>query len=168
MGSLVNVYLKLMEIMDIGVRKLITLLAGLMTVTVGLQVICRYILRNPLLWTEELARYLLIWMVFIGASCIIKKWDNIYVDFFINMLKKKSQAVVMLIQKFVILGLFVYCFCLCITVFPKISSLQSSPALGISMLWPQSSLIVGFLLMVLQMIGVILDDIFMKHILKSF
>jgi TRAP-type C4-dicarboxylate transport system permease small subunit len=167
MNSFVNIYLKLMEFLDVGVRKLIILLAGLMTVAVSLQVICRYIMKNPLVWTEELARYLMIWMVFTGASCIIKKWNNINVDFFLNKFKKKPREIVILIQKFVIFGLLVYSFYLCLMVFPEVGAVQITPALGISMLWSQSSMIVGFLLMSLQMLGVILDDIFKKKIFNS-
>jgi TRAP-type C4-dicarboxylate transport system permease small subunit len=167
MNRFINAYLKLMEFLDVGVQKLITFFAGLMAITISLQVICRYVMKNPLIWTEELARYLMIWMVFTGASCIIKKWDNIYVDFFINMLKKKPKALVMLSQKLLILGLLVYTFYLCITVFPKVGTFQIAPALGISMLWSQSSLIMGFLLMILQLIGVILNDLFKKNVFIS-
>jgi TRAP-type C4-dicarboxylate transport system permease small subunit len=167
MCSFVNDYLKLMELLDAVIHKLIIFIAGLMTLTVILQVLFRYILKNPLIWTEELARYLMLWMVFTGASCIIKKWDNIYVDFFINKLTKKPKEIVILIQKFLILGLIVYSFYLCITIFPKVSVTQITPALGISMLWPQAGIIVGFFLMGLQIVGVILDDIFKKNIFNS-
>jgi TRAP-type C4-dicarboxylate transport system permease small subunit len=167
MHIFINIYLKLMEFLDVCVRKLLIFLAGLMTVTVSLQVVCRYLLKNPLVWTEELARYLMIWMAFIGASCIIKKWDNIYVDFFINKFKKKTRKIIMLIQKFIIFGLLIYSFYLCITVLPKVGANQMTTTLGVSMIWPQSGMIVGFLLMVLQMFGVILDDIFKRNIFNS-
>jgi TRAP-type C4-dicarboxylate transport system permease large subunit len=102
MFRLVDKYLKLMDILDFVVRKLLLVFAGLMTAVVILQVLCRYVLKSPLVWTEEVARYLMLWMAFTGASCIIKKWDNIYVDFFINMLNKKPRKIIMLLQKFVI------------------------------------------------------------------
>jgi TRAP-type C4-dicarboxylate transport system permease small subunit len=167
MGGLVNAYLKLMNFLDAIVGRFCILLASLMTVTVSLQIFSRYIMKNPLLWTEELARYLMIWMVFIGASCIIKKWDNIYVDFFINMFQEKSRAIIFLVQKVVILSLLIFTFRLCLIVFPKVGIYQMTPSLGISMLWPQSGLIVGFFLMALQNIGVILDDIFNKKIFNT-
>jgi TRAP-type C4-dicarboxylate transport system permease small subunit len=160
----VNIYLKLMVLLDNAVRKLLIFFAGMMAITIILQVLCRYIMKNPLLWTEELARYLMIWMVFIGTSCIIKEWDNIYVDFFLNKLKDKFRTILILIQKFVILGLLVNFFYLSFTVFLKVSLYQMTPALNISILWPQSSIIVGFFLMALQMVGVILDDIFKKNL----
>jgi TRAP-type C4-dicarboxylate transport system permease small subunit len=164
MSSFVNTYLKLMEFLDSVAYKVGIFIGGLMTAIVSLQIVSRYVMKNPLPWTEELARYLMIWMVFIGASCIIKKWDNIYVDFFINIFKGKPRAIFLLIQKFLILGLSVFFFYLCFTVFSKVGIYQITPSLRIRMVWPQSGLTVGFLLMALQNIGVILDDIFKKKI----
>ncbi len=46
-------------------------LAGLglaMVVVVTAQVFCRYVLNHSLFWSEELARYLLVWLTFLGAS----------------------------------------------------------------------------------------------------
>jgi TRAP-type C4-dicarboxylate transport system permease small subunit len=163
MRRFVDCYLKLMNILDVIVRKLLIVISGLMTATVILQVLCRYVLKNPLVWTEEVSRYLMLWMAFIGASCIIKKWDNIYVDFFINLLKKKPRKIIILLQKFVILGLLIYSFYLCMTVFPNVGAYQRMATLDISMLWAQSSMIVGFFLAALQNIGVILNDLFIQQ-----
>jgi TRAP-type C4-dicarboxylate transport system permease small subunit len=167
MARFVTNYLKLMDLLDMIVRKLLIIFSCLMTATVILQVICRYILKNPLVWTEEVARYLMVWMAFTGASCVIKQWDNIYVDFFINLLKNKPRQRMLLVQKFVILGLLIYSCYLCMTVFPRVSSFQRLATLNISMLWAQSSMIVGFFLTVLQNIGVIFKDLFQRDIVSE-
>lgn len=39
-----------------------------MVAVVAAQVFCRYVLNHSLFWSEELARYLLVWMTFLGAS----------------------------------------------------------------------------------------------------
>lgn len=39
-----------------------------MTLIVIIQVFFRYVLNHSLFWSEELARYLLIWLTFLGAS----------------------------------------------------------------------------------------------------
>jgi TRAP-type C4-dicarboxylate transport system permease small subunit len=160
MRKLVADYLKLMDMLYVITRKALLVITGAMTALVILQVICRYVLKYPLVWTEEVARYLMLWMAFTSASCVIKRWDNIYVDFFINILKQKPRRFIILFQKFVVLGLLIYSFCLCITVFPKIGACQTFATLNISMLWAQSSMIVGFLLAALQNIGVILNDLY--------
>jgi TRAP-type C4-dicarboxylate transport system permease small subunit len=167
MSKFVADYLKLMDLLYAFTRKALIVITGLMTAVVILQVICRYVLKNPLVWTEEVARYLMLWMAFIGSSCVIKKWDNIYVDFFINLLKQKPRRIISLFQKFVVLGLLSYSFYLCMTVFPKVSVYQTLATLDISMLWAQSSMIVGFLLAALQNIGVILNDLFKQDTLSE-
>jgi TRAP-type C4-dicarboxylate transport system permease small subunit len=167
MKKFLDIYLKSMDIIDVIVRKMLIILAGLMTLAVILQVLCRYVLKYPLVWTEEAARYLMIWMVFIGASCTIKKWDNIYVDFFIKLLKKKNQRIMIMFQKFMVLGLLIYSFYICMIVLPKLGVYQKMTTINLSMFWVESSMIVGFFLAILQNIGVILNDLFKRNILSE-
>ena len=44
------------------------------------QVFCRYVLNSSLSWSEELARYLFIWMIYIGISYGVKLDKHICVD----------------------------------------------------------------------------------------
>lgn len=44
------------------------------------QVIFRGILKFPLHWTEELARYIMIWMAFLGAGVVIANGENVIID----------------------------------------------------------------------------------------
>jgi TRAP-type C4-dicarboxylate transport system permease small subunit len=167
MRKLVANYLKLMDMLYVITRKALLVITGLMTALVILQVISRYVLKYPLVWTEEVARYLMVWMAFTGTGCVIKKWDDIYVDVFINMLKQKPRKVLMILQKFVVLSLLIYSFYLCLMAFPKISACQTLATINVSMLWAQSSMIVGFLLAALQNIGVILNDLFKRDTISE-
>lgn len=44
-----------------------------MSVVVAIQVFCRYVLNYSLFWSEELARYLLVWLTFLGASVAYRR-----------------------------------------------------------------------------------------------
>ncbi len=46
------------------------LLAGIvaLTLVMAAQVFCRYVVNYSLVWSEELARYLTIWLAFLGVS----------------------------------------------------------------------------------------------------
>ena len=43
------------------------ILMSVMTIIIFIQVIMRYVMHNSLSWSEELARYCFIWLIYIGA-----------------------------------------------------------------------------------------------------
>jgi TRAP-type C4-dicarboxylate transport system permease small subunit len=56
-------------------------------------VFTRYFLGDPAGWTEEIARYLLVGVVFIGASMSVRKNNHIQVDFFYRLMPRALQRV---------------------------------------------------------------------------
>ena len=61
--------------------------------TVFLQFFTRYALNDSASWTEEIARYLLICTVFIGAAISVRKDNHIHVDFFYRYLPRPVTRV---------------------------------------------------------------------------
>jgi len=51
-----------------GVEYLLFGLGFSMAILVAVQVFCRYGLNSSLFWSEELARYMLVWLSFLGAT----------------------------------------------------------------------------------------------------
>lgn len=49
------------------------------------QILSRYLLPYPLAWTEELARFLFLWIVFLGAAYLFRGNNHIAITFFIDM-----------------------------------------------------------------------------------
>lgn len=58
----------------------------LMAFAVFLQFFTRYVLNSSLGWTEEIARYLLIAVTFIGSAMAVRKRSHIAVEFFYRWL----------------------------------------------------------------------------------
>jgi len=48
-------------------------LAAAMTVALGLQVLFRFVVRSPLSWSEELARYCFVWLASLGAAAALRR-----------------------------------------------------------------------------------------------
>lgn len=47
---------------------LVMFIIAVMGAVLALQVAMRYLFNHPLIWSEEMARYLFVWMTFLGAS----------------------------------------------------------------------------------------------------
>jgi len=65
----------------------------LLGLTVFYQFFTRYALNDSAAWTEEIARYLLIGTVFVGAAVGVRKNNHIQVDFFYRVLPAKLMRV---------------------------------------------------------------------------
>lgn len=63
-------------------------------VAATLQVLSRYVFEAPLPWTEELARFLLVWVAFLGSASVTRRKMHIAVEFFSNKFKGKTAGVI--------------------------------------------------------------------------
>ena len=73
-----------------------------MTILVFIQVIFRHILQNALSWSEEVARYMFIWISWLGVSTGIKDKEHIQVKIFPNLLLQKGFFKSELLLRYVI------------------------------------------------------------------
>lgn len=126
-------------------------LAAIMVLTVLVGVFFRYVLRNSLGWTEELARYLMIWMALLSISIGIKDKEHVGIQLLVRNIPIKYAKVVNLMVNGVVLFFLIILSYRGLTVALRGSS-QLSLGLGISMLWPLLSIPVAGLLAIIQQI----------------
>ena len=62
-----------------------------MTLAVFLEILFRYVFHFPLFWTEEFARYCLVWSSLLGATIAFKRGEHIAVTFFMDRLPTRSR-----------------------------------------------------------------------------
>jgi TRAP-type transport system small permease protein len=74
--------------------------------TVFLQFFTRYVLNDSASWTEEIARYLLIGTVFVGAGIGVVKNNHIQVDFVSRFLPSRAARVLALVVDLLRIGFF--------------------------------------------------------------
>jgi TRAP-type C4-dicarboxylate transport system permease small subunit len=53
---------------------------ALLTIVVSLQVASRFLLHTPMIWSEELARFLFFWVVLLGAAMSVRNRRHFVVD----------------------------------------------------------------------------------------
>ena len=79
---------------------------------VFLQFFTRYVMNDSLAWTEEIARYGLIWVVFVGAVMVTRRNSHIAVELVSNLLPANATRAVLLafidIVKLGFMGLLAY------------------------------------------------------------
>ncbi|RLI99963.1 MAG: TRAP transporter small permease, partial [Candidatus Aenigmatarchaeota archaeon] len=82
-------------------------LMALIVLDVSWQIFTRFILQNSSSWTEEMARFLLIWIGLLGASYALKTKAHLGIDIFTYKLTGvKKQVVEILVYTFVVLFAF--------------------------------------------------------------
>lgn len=125
------------------------LLAG----TVFLQFFTRYALNDSAGWTEEIARYLLICTVFIGAAVSVRKNNHIHVDFFYRILPKRLMRVMSTLVDATRICFFAYATWLTFALIQRIGSQRMAVVdLPIGIMY--SVVLAGFALMTWRAIGV--------------
>lgn len=123
----------------------ILLLVVLVAATL-LQVLSRYVLQQPFDWTEEVARYIFVWLAMIGAGIAARDRAHFFVDALVDLLPLRARRVVA-----ITVGVFSSIFLLVISwaalELALGNSVQTSPVLGLPMSVPYFALPVGFILM---------------------
>jgi len=85
------------KIADLVIERTLILLLGLMLLQVLWQVFSRYILRVPSSFTDELSRFLLIWIGLLGASYATGKKMHLTIDLLPNSLTGRKKKILNLI-----------------------------------------------------------------------
>ena len=129
---------------------LCAVLLACMTIVIFLQIILR-LFGLPLSWTEEVGRYMFIWLIYIGCASAIRKRKHISVELLDLFLKERGQFVLNIISNTVFLIFSVILTYYGFAVVQRVST-QLSPAIRMPMSIPYASVLVGSGLMVIRLI----------------
>lgn len=69
----------------------IAFLLGMLTLIMFLQVLFRYIFNNSLTWSEELSKFIFIWITFLGAAICFRDGIHLKVDILTERLRGKLK-----------------------------------------------------------------------------
>ncbi len=152
-----NAYIRFIDSVNTGVKYIVSIMLAVLAILVVLQVTTRFVINVPLAWTEEIARYLMIYVVFLGSGLAMRYNQHIAIDFLIDVMKNvknkaRLQTVVLLISA-------VFCLLLAYygTQLTFIVVDQSTPTLGYSMSWAYAAVPFGAMLMLLNIIALLIQ-----------
>ncbi len=156
--------LALLERLNTAVYYLIGAILALISVVVLGQVLVRFVLTHLGLnisapWTEELARFLLVWLIFLGAAVGCRRMQLISLDFVLKALPGLiGQA-----ARYLSLGLCLYLFLLLVIYGHQfvriIGASELSPVMQISKSWVYWAMPAGGALMIINTLAFIAEAI---------
>ncbi|WP_337019283.1 TRAP transporter large permease subunit [Oceanobacillus massiliensis] len=144
----------------------ILIVIGMLTfiLLINLQVLNRYVLpfieiANITTWTEEVSRYIFIFVSFLGASLAIKNRDSIQVTALVDKFPIGMQKSIQIANTIFML----YFSYMIVTngfnlIMFQFETAQSTPALSIPMAIPYSAVPIGFLLIAIRLVQNLLED----------
>ena len=127
-----------------------------MTVVVVLQVICRYLLGAALTWSEEFARFGLVWITFLGAGIALRRRAHVGVQAIVELFSPGVRKIVQVFTIFAVVGFLV------IATFKGMelalfNMKQYSPAMGLPMGLVYLAIPSGCLVLIIQLAEQLLD-----------
>ena len=149
---------KISHVIDKIVGYICIVFAITMTVTTLVGILFRYVMTNPLPWTEELARYAMIWMGLLAISMGVKRQSHLGLKLFVNMLPKVAQKILSYIIR-IIIGYFLYMLIIYGTDMALNGVYQIAPALQIKMVYVLSAVPVAAALSLTQLVLITAADI---------
>ena len=153
--------MKVLKFLDEHLEKIFCVVfLALMSAIIVLQVFFRYVLNNSLSWSEELARYLFIWMIYIGISYGVKLDKHICVDAVYSFAPKSIKRYYAIIGYllFLLFAVAMVYFGI-LVVGMQISSGQVSPAMGVPMQYVYAAPVVGFVLTAIRLVQKVIEAI---------
>ena len=131
-----------------------------MTFVVFGQVIARYVLQTPLSWSEEMARFMLMWLSMLSAAYGFKTKSHFALKLLVGRFSGTLQKIIELIVHLLVILFFAILLYFSVVFVIGVKG-HTAPALGISMQIPYASVVVGCILILyesLRSMGTLLFD----------
>lgn len=90
----------MIKLLDIALSAALIFLMGLMVLDVTWQVVSRFLLDDPSSWSEELARFLLIWVGLLGAAWAFRQKAHLGLSYVVEKLHPANQTRLYILSMF--------------------------------------------------------------------
>lgn len=144
---------RIFNLFDKAEESILIVLVAIMTISIVTQVFCRTLFSVSLSWTEEISRYILVWVTYVGASLGIKRGAHIGVEAFTMMLPKKAKMIVQYITLAICIFFTAVVFKESLTILStQLSTGQKSAAVQLPMWIPYLGVTAGTFLMTIRFV----------------
>jgi TRAP-type C4-dicarboxylate transport system permease small subunit len=79
------------NILDRTLETLIIVSMAVLTIDVCWQVFTRLVLKNPGIWTEELATFMIVWVALLGSAVALSRGAHLGIDYLVNKLSIRNK-----------------------------------------------------------------------------
>ncbi len=155
---MLKAYSRFLDFLEKIERILLTVSMGVMSVIIVYQVILRYFFSRSNSWSEELARYLMIFSAMVGAAIAVRRNTHLQIDILINYLKPRIRRLFVIISTMVGTAFLVFLFLYSIRLV-GIGRSNMSAGIRVSMAIPYAFLPFGVVLMILASLEVVFKNI---------
>lgn len=139
--------------LDRAINWVLALLMAAMVVVIAAQVWYRFVLNDPLSWSEELGRYLFVWISFLGAAAGVRYQVHLGIDLLQKVLSPNAYRVAVILMNGIIQVFLVVIIYWGFKIL-GIIRFQTSASMNISMLYPYLAVPVGSIFMLVNSLRV--------------
>ena len=139
------------RVAKVAVVLLLATLVGIIT----WEVICRYVLKIPMVWSEQLASYTMVWLAFMSAAIAFRQGAHIGMTLLSSRFTGWVEKLVTILSHLLILFFLVFLVWWGIVHTADVRSQRSPVVFNISMMWPYLAIPSGAILMIIQELKVI-------------
>lgn len=125
----------------------------LMSLLTFIQVILRYIFNSSIVFSEELSRYLFVWLTFIGIAYGVKKGSHLSVDVVFNRLKGPVRTAVSVLAMALYISFAVLMVIHSYRYFARVAATaQLAASMNLHMKWVALAPLAGFVLVLYRLL----------------
>ncbi len=140
------------------ISKFVVLLIFLLSLLLGVAVFYRYALNDSIYWSNEVARYLLAYIVFLGATMAHKHKTHIRIDMIFNYISDKMRKNLEITIALLFITFWVIIMAGCIKLFP-LFLMQTTATLQIPYAIPFAALPISAVVWILYCVDDILNEV---------
>jgi TRAP-type C4-dicarboxylate transport system permease small subunit len=143
------------DLLDRMTRAAVTVLLGALVVVISLEVLFRYVLTIPMVWSEQLASYIMIWLAYLSAAIAFRQGAHMGMTILSSRLPEKAAGLVGGASRILVMGFLIMLAYWGFRHALDVRSQISPVVFNMSMIWPYMAVPAGSVLMLVQAVNLI-------------